>query len=140
MNEKANKEEKTPEPPETRWAISLDWFERNSRSATMLISGHLCSDCAAKLKPEKKQPSSEELIATIEKCCSNTPDFISYRLPVMESVFRLFLGNGNKTMGLNEVGQRLNQLRGGDSYQTSPEMLLRLLKNDRYYGLQEITP
>jgi hypothetical protein len=58
----------------------------------------------------------------------------------MESVFRLFLGNGNKAMGLDEVVQQLGQLRGGDSYRTPRETLIRLLKNDNYYGLQEITP
>ena len=140
MNDSANKEEKTAEPPPTRWAISLEWFDDNNRSATMLISEHLCPNCASKLSPGKKEPSPEELISTIHNCCSNTPEFISHRLPVMESIFRLFLGNGNQSMGLDEVGQHLNQLRGGDSYRTSPEALLRLLKSDRYYGLQEIIP
>lgn len=140
MKDTADKEEKTAEPPETRWAISLDWLNHNNRSATMLISSHLCPDCVSKLKPDKKELLPEELISTIQKCCSNNTEFISHRLPVMECVFRLFLGNGNKPMGLNEVGQRLSQLRGGDSYHTSPEALLRLLRSDRYYGLQEITP
>jgi hypothetical protein len=140
MKDTTNKEEKTAESPETRWAISLDWLDSNNRSATMLISEHLCPDCASKLNPGKKEPSPEELISIIQNCCSNTPEFISHRLPVMESVFRLFLGNGNQSMGLDEVGQRLSQLSGGDSYRTSPEALLRLLKNDRYYGLQEISP
>ena len=138
MNDSADKEEKTAELPPTRWAISLDWFHDNKRSATALISEYLCSTCASKINPEKKEPSPEQLISIIHKCCSNTPDFISHRLPVMESVFRLFLGNGNKSMGLDEVGQHLDQLRGGDSYRTSPEALFRLLKSDRYYGLQEI--
>lgn len=140
MNDTHNKEEKSAEPPETRWAISLDWLDSNNRSATMLISEHLCPDCTSRLNSEEKEPSPEELISIIQNCCSNNPDFISYKLPVMESVFRLFLGNGNQSMGLNEVVQQLSQLRGGDSYRTSPEALLRLLKSDRYYGFQEITP
>jgi len=139
MNDSVNKEGKTTEPPPTRWAISLEWFHDNNRSATMLISEHLCPNCASKLSPGKKESSPEELISRIQKCCSNTPEFISHRLPVMESVFRLFLGNGNQAMGLDEVGQQLSQLRGGDSYRTSSEALLRLLKSDRYYGLQEVT-
>jgi len=139
MNDSANKEGKTVESPPTRWAISLEWLHDNNRSATMLLSEHLCPNCASKLSPGKKEPSPEELISIIHKCCSNTPEFISHRLPVMESIFRLFLGNGNQSMGLDEVGQHLNRLRGGDSYRTSPEALLRLLKSDRYYGLQEVT-
>jgi len=140
MKDTLNKEEKTEESPETQWAISLEWLDSNRRSAAMLISEHLCHDCASKLSPEKKQPSPEELISIIQKCCSNHPDFISHRLPVMESVFRLFLGNGNKAMRLDEMVQQLSQLRGGDSYRTPREALLRLLKNDRYYGLQEMVP
>ena len=140
MSNSANKDRKTAEPPPARWAISLDWFEKNNRSATLLISEHLCSKCSEKYGPGKKGYSPEELISTIQNCCSNTPEFISHRLPIMESVFRLFLGNGNQAMVLEEVGQQLNQLRGGDSYRTSPEALLRLLKSDQYYGLQEITP
>ena len=140
MNDLANKEEKTTTPPPTRWAISLEWFLDNNRSAMMLISEHLCPNCTSKLSQGKKEPSPEELISIIQKCCSNTPEFVSHRMPVMESIFRLFLGNGNQSMGLDEVGQHLDQLRGGDSYRTSPETLLRLLKNDQYYGLQEVTP
>lgn len=138
MKDTANKEGERTEPPETRWAISLEWLHNNNRSAAMLISACLCPDCAAKLGSEKKSPSTEELISTVQKCCSNTPGFISPRSSVMESVFRLFLGNGNRAMNLDELGQRLNQLRGGDSYHIPPEVLLRLLKSDRYYGLQEI--
>jgi len=140
MNDSAKKEEETDESPPTRWAISLEWFHDSNRSAVMLISERLCPTCASKLSSGKKEPSPEELISSIQKCCSNTPEFINHRLPVMESVFRLFLGNGNQSMGLDEVGQYLNQLRGGDSYHTSPEALLRLLKSDRYYGLQELLP
>jgi hypothetical protein len=140
MNDSVDKEAKATEPPPARWAISLEWFEQNHRSATALISEHLCAKCADKLSPGKKDSSPEELISTIQRCCSNTPEFISHRLPIMESVFRLFLGNGNQAMGLDEVGQQLNQLRGGDAYRTSPEALLRLLKSDRYYGLHEMTP
>lgn len=138
MKETLNKEEKTADSPQTQWAISLEWLNNNNRSATMLLSEHLCPDCANRLSPDKKPPSPEELISIIQKCCSNNPNFISHRLPVMESVFRLFLGNGNKAMGLDEVVQHLSQLRGGDSYRTPREALLRLLKSDRYYGLQEI--
>jgi hypothetical protein len=140
MSDSADKNAKATEPPAARWSISLEWFDQNHRSATTLISEHLCAKCVEKFNPDKKDSSPEELISTIQHCCSNTPEFISHRLPIMESVFRLFLGNGNQAMGLEEVSQQLNQLRGGDAYRTSSEALLRLLKNDRYYGLHEITP
>ena len=77
-------------------------------------------------------------MSAIKECCSQAPDFITERLPILESVFRLFLANGNLPLALEELGKQLSELRGGDPYRTSPETLTRLLKSDRYYGLQEI--
>ena len=77
-------------------------------------------------------------MSNIKDCCSRTPEFINDRLPILESVFRLFLANGNQPLDLEELGKRLNEWRGGDPYRTSPETLYRLLKNDRYYGLRPV--
>ena len=77
-------------------------------------------------------------MSTIQACCSHTPHFINDRLPIIESAFRLFLANGNQSLDTEELGNQLSELRGGDPYRTSPEALSRLLKNDRYYGLQEV--
>ena len=76
-------------------------------------------------------------MSTIHNCCSHNPDFINDRLPILEGAFRLFLANGNQPLDLEELGNQLSERRGGDPYRTSPETLNRILKNDRYYGLQE---
>ena len=134
-----DKEEVSAEQPKTRWAIALDWFQQNNRSISVLIENYLCPKCAKKWSAEGKKDSPKILMSTINKCCSNTPAFINERSPVLDSVFRLFLGNGNQPLELEELGNQLSQLRGGDPYRTSPETLSRLLKSDRYYGLQEFS-
>ena len=140
MNDSVSQEVNLAESPPTRWAISLEWFGHHNRSATLLISEHLCRQCAHELSPEKKDSPPEDMIALIQNCCAKTPEFLNQRLPVLESVFRLFLSNGNQPLELEDVARQLSQWRGGDSYHTSPGALLRLLQNDRFYGLQEIKP
>ncbi len=132
------KEEIITEVPKMRWAIALDWFPQNNRSISALLQGHLCPKCAKRLSAGKKEKSTDALMATIKDCCSHAPDFINDRLPILESIFRLFLANGNQPLDLEEMGNRLSKLRNGDLYRTTPEVLSRLLKNDCYYGLHEV--
>ena len=75
---------------------------------------------------------------TIKDCCSKAPNFITGELPILESIFRLFLTNGNQLLGLEELGTQLSEWRGGDTYRTSVEILSRLLSSDQYYGLHQI--
>ena len=132
------KEEVSTELPKTRWAIALDWFQQNNRSISALIHDYLCPNCAKQLSADGKENSPDALMSTIQACCSHTPHFINDRLPIIESAFRLFLANGNQSLDTEELGTKLSELRGGDPYRTSPEALSRLLKNDQYYGLQEV--
>ena len=132
-----DKEEVSTEQLKTYWAIALDWFQQNNRSISALIQDYLCPKCAKKLDAEGKENSPDVLMSAVKNCCSHGPDFISERLPILESVFRLFLANGNQPLDLEELGKQLSQWRGGDPYRTSPETLSRLLKSDCYYGLQE---
>jgi hypothetical protein len=75
-------------------------------------------------------------MASVRDCCSRTPGFINDRLPVLESVFRLFLANGNQPLELSELGRQLAERRGDILRRAPQEFLSRLLENDRYYGLR----
>ena len=77
-------------------------------------------------------------MSTIRDCCSKTPGFITHNLPILESIFRLFLANNNQPLDLEELGEQLSQWRGGDTYGTSAEVLSRLLESDQYYGLRRV--
>ena len=115
-----------------RWFIDLDWHQQNNRSFSALAHNCLCPKCQEQMEGEA---SATDLLTTIKDCCSKTPDFITGALPILESVFRLFLANGNQPLNLEELGRQLSEWRGGDTYRTSVEVLSRLLTNDRYYGL-----
>ena len=127
--EKINTEETRP-----RWFIDLDWQQSNNRSFSTLAKGCLCPECRERLRGEI---SIADLLANIKDCCSKTPGFITGESPVLESIFRLFLANGNQPLDLEEVGRQLSEWRGGDTYRTSVEILSRLFKSDQYYGLRQ---
>ena len=123
---------------EPRWFIDLDWYQLNNRSFFALVQGCLCPECRKRLKVEEGEVLAADLLTTIKDCCSNTPDFITGELPILESIFRLFLANGNQPLDLGELGKQLSERRGGDTYRTSVEILSRLLVSDRCYGLRQV--
>lgn len=131
-------EEVSVEQEEPRWAIDPDWFEVNSRSLLALVRSSLCSKCRKHLDSEGKWGSLDDLMTTIKKCCSNEPNYINGELPIMESVFRLFLANGNQALDLIELGRQLSERRGVDTYRTSVEILSRILEYDEYYGIRPV--
>ena len=119
-----------------RWFIDLEWHQQSNRSFLALAQGCLCPECQRRLKGEI---SAADLLTAVKGCCSGTPNFITGEMPVLESIFRLFLANGNQPLGLEELGKRLSEWRGGDTYRTSVEILSRLLGGDRYYGLRQVS-
>jgi len=121
-----------------RYFIDLDWYQQNSRSFLAMAQGRLCPKCQKRLKAGEGEILAADLIATIGDCCSRTPGFITRELPILESIFRLLLANGNQPLDLEELGKQLSEWRGGDTYCTSAEILSRLLRNDQYYGLRQV--
>jgi hypothetical protein len=120
------------------WSIDLDWLEQNNRSFLALARGCLCSGCRQRLEEAKKPFSPAELIKHIRDCCSKNPEFFTGRPPVLESIFRIFLANGNRPLTLEELSRQLAERRGGAPQRTSPEVLSHLLRNERYYGLRPV--
>ncbi len=128
-------EDITTEQVRPGWFIDLDWFQQNNRSFSALAQSCLCPECRERLTGEIL---AADLLSTIKDCCSANPGFITGELPILESVFRLFLVNGNQPLNLEELGKQLSQWRGGDTYRTSAEILSRLLTKDQYYGLGQV--
>ncbi len=134
-----DREDKNTEQSKTRWFIDLDCYQPNNRSFFTLARHCLCPRCRQHLKAEKGETLVAELLATIKDCCSKKPGFITRELPILESIFRVFLANGNQPLNLEELAKQLSKGRGGNAYRTSVEVLSRLLKSDKYYGLRQIT-
>ena len=120
------------------WFIGLDWYQPNNRSFFSLARSCLCPKCRRRLKVEEREIAAADLLTAIKDCCSKKPGFITGKLPILESIFRLFLANGNQPLDAEELGQQLSERRGRDTYRTSVEVLSRLLESDRYYGLRPV--
>ena len=120
------------------WFIDLDWLEQNNRSFLALAQGCLCPKCLGRLEKGKKQFSPADLLTNIKGCCSKTPEFFVDRPPILESIFRIFLANGNQPLGLEELSKRLAERQGDAPQRTSTEVLSRLLGNERNYGLRKV--
>jgi len=131
-------EDISPDQVRASWFIDLDWYQQNNRSFSALSQRCLCPKCHQRLKAEEREVPVDKLLAAIKDCCSKEPGFITGELPILESIFRLFLANGNQPLDLEELGKQLSERRGGGSYHTSVEVLSRLLKSDRYYGLRQV--
>ena len=134
-----NSEEVSTEEASSRWFLDLDWYQQNNRSLLALTQHCLCHKCRERLGGSERQVSIPDLLSTIRDCCSQDPEFVTSRLPILENVFRLILANCNQPLDLEELSNQLRERLGGDTYRTSPEMLSRLLSNDYYYGLRQVT-
>jgi hypothetical protein len=130
------KEKAAVKEPKIQWAISSEWLAKNNRSLQGLAREYLCPKCTTQLTKKKKLESLDAIISSLQSCCSHGPDFINDRQPIMESIFRIFLINGNQPLDLEEMGKQVIDFRRGDSYRSSPEILAHVLENDRYYGIK----
>ena len=123
--------------------IDLEWYEENNRSFHAFVQSRLCPSCQNRLKA--KQDEGEPLesffdpFMTIGDCCSRAPNFITPKLPLMETVFRIFLANGNQPLSAEEICQREKNERG-EATAITLEALRRMLEKDRYYGLRVKEP
>jgi len=117
---------------EPRWFIDLDWYQQNNRSFLILAQARLCPSCSEKLKGTAV--TEAEVLSAIKSCCAQTPGFITPHSTLLESIFRLFLANGNQPLTLAKLGERLRDYRQGDTRSSSMQLLSRLLESDRYYG------
>jgi hypothetical protein len=133
-----NREDISSDQLRRRWFIDLDWYQFNNRSFLILAQERLCPKCRERLEVEEGEISAADLLIATKDCCSKEPGFITGELPILESIFRLFLANGNQPLDLEELGKQLSEWRGGAPYRTSGEVLPRLLESDRYYGLRQV--
>jgi hypothetical protein len=128
-------EDISAEQPAEQWFIDLDWFPQSNRSFFALARECLCPACRQRFASPPAEITAGDLVAAISDCCSKKAEFMPDDLPILESVFRLFLANRNRPLELGELARELAKRRAGGGFRTSPQVLSRLLKNDRYYGL-----
>jgi hypothetical protein len=119
---------------EARYHIDFEWYQENSRSFAALAESRLCPECQS--KPKKKATKSDQgLLKVIGQCCAQKPDFTTPSMPILESVFRLFLANGNEPLSVIDISQQMRQARA-ESFVPGPEVLGRILRDESFYGLR----
>lgn len=131
-------DEAAVERDNSRWAIDVAWLEERGRAFPAMAERCLCAKCRKRLKSGGGPVATEGLLDAAKECCAHSGDYITGDLPILESIFRLLLAEGNQPLDLMELGRRLSERRGVDTYRTSVEMLSRLLRNDRHYGIQRV--
>ncbi len=119
-----------------RWAIDFEWLAQNGRLAAAMAWSALCPECRHRITAGPARAGLDEVMGAIRQCCAAKPGYINAELPIMESVFRLFLANGNEPLDVIELGRQLSERRGIDTYRTSVQVLTRLLEHDDTYGLR----
>ena len=128
----------TTEEAEPRYFIDQGWYQESGRSLAALVQGRLCPACRSRLGMGEGQALTDNTLASVADCCSKSEGFFAPGLPVMESVFRLFLANGNQPLSVEEIWTQLLEMRGGSPLGLSPQVLRSLLGSDRHYGLRPL--
>ncbi len=126
------------EHDDSQWAIDIDWLAEHSRAFPAMTERCLCAKCRKRLKTEADPASANSLLGAARECSEHSGAYITGDLPILESVFRLFLAEGNRPLDLIDLGRRLSERRGVDTYRTSVGMLSRLLRDDRHYGVRRV--
>ena len=104
------KENIAPEQIRSQWFIDLAWYEQYSRSFLDLTHQSLCTKCTEKLGKKKKKATQNDVLATIKDCCSQSSEYITSKMPQLESIFRIILANENQPMSIEEIGKQLTDI------------------------------
>jgi len=107
---------------DTPFHIDYDWWRQNDQEWRVHLRSSLCPEHQEKFadvlgddKVDWVDPETAEvqrvdgLQNILISHCSQTEEFITERTTVVESIFRLFLANGNMHMTSRELGERLNR-------------------------------
>ncbi|MDP6099953.1 MAG: hypothetical protein QGH66_00820 [Dehalococcoidia bacterium] len=97
-----------------------------------MARSYLCSRHQSKVG----KASPQKLVQAIEGCCAEEAGFLSPRMSVMETIFRLLLAGGNQAVSSEEIAQQLSQLRGENVYSNTVEQVLD--QEPRFYGIRSL--
>lgn len=121
----------------THFHIDFDWWSQNDRDWRVYLRGYLCPEHQASLAkvdlfslvdwidPETAEVQQVDgLQNVLITHCAKQQTFITQHSTLVDSVFRLFLANGNTPMSPEELAEEL----GRDAH-----LLLRTLSGPRVY-------
>ncbi|MEO8393976.1 MAG: hypothetical protein ABI700_13385 [Chloroflexota bacterium] len=120
---------------DTRYHIDYSWWERNEDLRTYLLS-HLPPEQRDRISQNVEEraidyidPETGEVTQLNElqlaiQTATNQPDFINPHTSVVDSIFRVFLANGNTPMTPKELGDAIGR---------SPAVILKTVSGGRVY-------
>jgi len=141
-----------------RYYVDLRWYDENNRSFRAVAQTRLCESCKQKLGTETQErvptidprtgrvvfemrsvPFAQNPMTVIRGCCSKRRDYITSETPITEAIFRVFLASGNQPMEVERIREELGNYvsMGERPHNYGPELIERVIKADRYYGLRE---
>ncbi len=107
---------------DTPFHIDFDWWRQNDREWRIHLRSSLCpehqekfADLDSDVRVDWVDPETAEvqrvdgLQNILISHCARTEAFITERTSLVESVFRLFLANGNMHMTARELGEQLSR-------------------------------
>lgn len=127
----------------TPFKIEFDWWKKNDRDWRVYLRGFLCEEHQALFEnldndevidwvdPKTAEVTQVDgLLHILITHCAKQEDFLSSRMALVDSVFRILLSNGNRPMTSEELGEILNR---------PPTTILRTLSGLRVYkGIRPI--
>ncbi len=150
----------TTEETKARFYIDLRRYDEQGRSFRTMAQTRLCESCKEKLGTETQErvpaidprtgrvvfemrsvPFAQNPMSVIRSDCSRKRDYITAETPVAEAIFRVFLASGNQPMELDRLREELGNFVAMSErpHNYSLELLERIIRADRYYGLSEFT-
>jgi hypothetical protein len=107
---------------DTKYHIDYPWWEKNTEEdLNTYILSHLLPEQREKLAQTAKSvtmdfidPATGEVMEVDElglaiQIAARDPSFINQQTPLIDSIFRVFLTNGNQPLSANELAERTNR-------------------------------
>lgn len=123
---------------QTRYHIDFDWWSKNDRDWRVYLHSYLCPEhqvAFANMDIDEKVDWVDPETAEVQRVdglqnilithCAKQPEFITQQTTLVDSVFRLFLANGNIPLTPVELADKLGRQQ--------PMTILKTLSGMRVY-------
>jgi len=129
---------------DTKFHIDFQWWDKQNKDIHVFMRDLLCTECRQTVDsaapgqtldvvdPETGEVTQvDSLWEAIRACCALKPDYITADTPLLDSIFRTFLANGNKPLSVSELHERLDK--------RPPDVILRMLtKGQVFMGIKPV--
>jgi hypothetical protein len=121
---------------DTRYHIDYSWWERNSEDLRTYLISHLLPEQRERLSQIKEErvidfihPETGEVFQLDElglaiQTAAKDPNFINPYISLVDSIFRVFLSNGNTPLSPRELAEKTGR---------SASLILKTLSGGRVY-------